>query len=167
MIMADRGPLAWAPVRLSTKHVEFDNSSLETEEQVYEAFTFTSKDGLTRVELDKNLIGIIGQGRFRLLANECAARGIELYCLGACIPGWTAHVERYEKTEGFGSHQFWNGLRVELELDGIIGCYPLVTPSSLPYSSWDGMSADWGCQLLPKRPIYDFLCASPELQGKK
>jgi ribonuclease HI len=133
---------------------------------VYEAFTFTSKDGLTRVERDKNLIGIISQGRFRLLANECAARGIELDCLGACIPGWTAHVERYEKTKGFGSHQFWNGLRVALELDGIIGCCPLVAPSSLPYSSWDGMSADWGCQLLPKRPIYDFLCASPELQQR-
>ena len=166
VIMADRSPLAWAPVRLSTEHVEFDNSSLETEEQVCEAFTFTSKDGLTRVERDKNLIGIIGQGRFRLLANECAARGIELDCLGACIPGWTAHVERYEKTKGFGSHQFWNGLRVALELDGIIGCCPLVAPSSLPYSSWDGMSADWGCQLLPKRPIYDFLCASPELQQR-
>ena len=166
VIMDDRGPLAWVPVRLSTEHVEFDTSSLETEEQVHEVFTFTSKDGLTRVERDKNLIGIIGQGRFRLLANECAARGIELDCLGACIPGWIAHVERYEKGKGFGSHQFWNGLRVELELDGVIGCCPLVAPSSLPYSSWDGMSADWGFQLQPKRPIYDFLCASPELQQR-
>ncbi len=83
---------------------------------------------MTRVERDKNLIGIIDQGRFRLLANlnECAARGIELDCHGACIPGWTAHVERYGKS--FGSHLFWIGLRVELELDGIIGCCPLVAP---------------------------------------
>jgi hypothetical protein len=42
VIMADRGPLAWATVRLSTEHVEFDTISLETEEQVQEAFTFTS-----------------------------------------------------------------------------------------------------------------------------
>jgi hypothetical protein len=28
------------------------------------------------------------------------------------------------------------------------------------------MSADWGCQLLPKRLIYDFLCAPPELQQR-
>jgi hypothetical protein len=131
---------------------------------VHEAFTFTSKDGLTRAERDKNLIGIIGQGRFRLLANECAARGIELDCLGRGLH--TANVERYEKSKGFGSHQFWNGLRVELDLDGIIGCCPLVAPSSLPYSAWDGMSTDWGCQLLPKRPIYDFLCAPPELQQR-
>jgi len=164
--MDDRGPLAWVPVQLSTGHVEFDISSLETEEQVHEAFTFTSKDGLTRVERDQNLVGIMGQGRFRLLANECAARGIELDILGACIPGWIAHVDRYEKSKGFGSHQFWNCLRVELELDGIIGCCPLVAPSSFPYSSWDGMSADWGYQLQPKRPIYDFLCAPPELQQR-
>jgi hypothetical protein len=104
--MADRGPLAWAPVRLSTEHVEFDTRSLETEEQVHETFTFTSRDGLTRDKSDKsdkNLIGIIGQGRFWLLANECASRGIKLDCLGACIPRWTAHVERHEKSPGLES----------------------------------------------------------------
>ena len=59
VIMDDRGPLAWVPVRLLTEHVEFDTSSLEMEEQVHGAFTFTSKDGMTRVERDKNLMGII------------------------------------------------------------------------------------------------------------
>jgi hypothetical protein len=44
VIMEGRGPLAWVPVRLSTEHVEFDTSSLETEERVHEAFAFTSMD---------------------------------------------------------------------------------------------------------------------------
>jgi hypothetical protein len=35
-VMADWSQLAWAPVLLSMEHVEFDTSSLETEEQVHE-----------------------------------------------------------------------------------------------------------------------------------
>ena len=58
-IMADRGPLAWAPVRLSTQHVEFDTCSMKTDVEVHGAFEIISKDGLTRIEKDKNLIGIV------------------------------------------------------------------------------------------------------------
>ncbi len=36
--------------------------------------------------------------------------------------------------------------------------------SSFAFSSWDGMSADWGYQLRPNRPVFDLLCASPEQQ---
>ena len=55
---------------------------------------------------------------------------------------------------------------VALDLDGIIGCCPLVTPSSFPYSSWDGESADWAYALLPNRLIFVLLCSSPEEQGR-
>ncbi len=53
-----------------------------------------------------------------------------------------------------------------LDLDSIIGCCPLVAPSSFPYSSWDGIQADWGYSLLPKLPIFVLLCSSPEEQGR-
>ncbi len=44
VILADRGPLAWAQVRLSTEHVEFDTCSMETDVQVHGAFEIISKD---------------------------------------------------------------------------------------------------------------------------
>ena len=53
VIMANWGPLAWTPVRLSTEHVEFDTCSMETDVQVHGAFEIISKDGLTRIEKDK------------------------------------------------------------------------------------------------------------------
>ena len=61
-------------------------------------------------------------------------------------------------------HQLWHGLRVALDSDGIIGCCPLVAPSSFMYSSWDGVSTDWGYQRQPSRPIFDLLRSSPEEQ---
>jgi hypothetical protein len=64
---------------------------------------------------------------------------------------------------GFDSQQFWHGLRIALNLDGVIGYCPLMAPSSFAFSSWDGMSADWGYQLRPNRPVFDLFCASPEL----
>ncbi len=48
--------------------------------------------------------------------------------------------------------------------DGIIGRCPLVAPSSFTYSSWDGVSTDWGYRLQPSRPIFDLLRSSPEEQ---
>jgi hypothetical protein len=53
-----------------------------------------------------------------------------------------------------------------LDLDGIIGCCPLVAPSSFPNSLWDGTLADWGYLLRPGRPVYDLVCASPEEQQR-
>ncbi len=60
VIMADRGPLAWDPVRLSTEHhdVEFDTCSMKTDVQEHGAFEIIIKDGLTRIEDDRNLIGL-------------------------------------------------------------------------------------------------------------
>jgi hypothetical protein len=75
--MADRGPLAWAPVRLSTEYVEFDTGIMETGVQVHGAFEIISKDGLTRIEKDRSPIGIVNQGRFKFLTDECTAGRID------------------------------------------------------------------------------------------
>ncbi len=77
--MADWGPLAWAPVRLSTEHVEFNTCSMETDVQVHWAFEIISKDGLTRIEKDRSLIGIVNQGRFKFLADEANRSRVPLY----------------------------------------------------------------------------------------
>jgi hypothetical protein len=59
MVPADRGPLAWAPIRLSVDNIEFDTSCLVTEVTMHGAFKLTTKDSLTRIERDDSLIGTI------------------------------------------------------------------------------------------------------------
>ena len=103
-------------------------------------------------------------GQLWFLEAECQARGIATEHLCNSIPGWIAHVEKHELKRGFGSHQFWHGLRVALDSDGVIGCCPLVAPSTFRYSSWDGVTTDWGYQLQPSRPVFDLLRSSPEEQ---
>ena len=129
----DRGPLSWAPVRLSVSNVQFDDSCLDAEVQVCAAYRLVTRDSCTKIERDGSLIGIVNQGRFRLLEAECQARGIATEHLCDSIPGWIAHVEKHER--GFVSHQFWHGLRVALVSDGIIGCCPLVARFSVRESS--------------------------------
>lgn len=126
----------------------------------------TAKDSVIRVESDGHLWALVNQGRFRLLAAECVSRNIELRFLCEGLPAWISHVEKHELSRGYLSHQFGHGLRVALDLDGIIGCCPLVAPSSFPCSSWDGVSADWGYALPSTRPIFVLLCSSPEEQGR-
>jgi hypothetical protein len=108
-------------------------------------------DSVTRIEQEGNLAGLISQGRFCLLEAECISRRIPIEYLCESIPEWIAHVEKVESTRGYGSHQFWNELRVALSLDSIVGCCPLMTPSSFPYASasWTGVSPDWGSQQRP------------------
>jgi hypothetical protein len=50
------------------------------------------------------------------------------------IPEGITYVEKHESKQGFGSHQFWHGLKAARDSDGIIGCCPLVAPSSFQYS---------------------------------
>ena len=137
MVPVDFGPLTWAPVRLSVDNIEFDTSSLGAAVRMHGTFTATTRDSVTRIEKNGSQIGTVNQGRFRFLEAECQARGIATEHLCDSIPGWIAHVEKHEVKRGFGSHQFWHGLRVALDSDGIIGCCPLVAPSSFMYSSWD------------------------------
>jgi hypothetical protein len=103
------------------------------------------------------LRALVSQGRFKFLAAECVERNIALEFLCEGIPVWVSHVEKHESSRGFLSHHFDHGLRVALDLDGIIGCCPLAAPSSFPYSSWDGVSADWGNLFLPNRKIFVLL----------
>jgi hypothetical protein len=48
----DRGPLSWAPVRLSEENIEFDTRCLETAEARHGDFRLMTKDSLTRIERD-------------------------------------------------------------------------------------------------------------------
>ena len=108
----DQGPLTWAPVRLSVSNVQFDDSCLDAEVQVCAAYRITTRDSCTKIERDGSLIGIVNQGRFRLLEAECHSRGIATEPhLCDSIPGWIAHVEKHER--GFGSHQFWHGVTTD------------------------------------------------------
>jgi hypothetical protein len=158
------GPLTWTPVRLSVSNVEFNESCLVAEVQMHGAFKATKKDSLIRIERGGSLIGIVNQGRFRLLEAEFQAREISTEYLCDSISTWIAHVEKHESKRGFGSHQFWHRLRVATDSDGIIGCCPLVAPSSFMYSLWDGITTDWGSQLQPSRPIYNLLWSTQEEQ---
>jgi len=164
--MADRGPLTWAPIQLSTERVVFDTSCLEGTSETHGGYVCTAKDSVVRIERDGHLRALVNQGRFKFLAAECVHRNIDIEFLCEGMPAWVSHVEKHESSRGYLSHQFGHGLRVALDLDGIIGCCPLVAPSSFPYSSWDGVSADWGYSLLPNRPIFVLLCSSPEEQGR-
>ncbi len=92
------------------------------------------------------------------------SRRIPIEYLCESIPEWNAHVEKVETARGFGSHHFWNELRVALSLDSIVGCCPPMPPSSFPYASWTGVSPDWGSQQRLSCPIFSLLCASTELQ---
>ncbi len=72
------------------------------------------------------------------------------------------HVEKHESQRPFGSSQFWHGIRVVLDADGIIGCCPLMAPSSFAYASWTGSSADWGSPDRSSRLIYSLLDTTPD-----
>ena len=75
-------------------------------------------------------MGIISQRRYRLLEAECVTRQIPVEYLCDYILEGIAYVEKHESKRGFGSHQFWHGLKIALDSDGIIGCCPLMAPSS-------------------------------------
>jgi hypothetical protein len=75
-----------------TQHVEFDIRSMETDVQVHEAFAIISKDGLTRIDKDRSLIGIINEGPFKLLADECTALRIDLEYLCVSMPEWMIQI---------------------------------------------------------------------------
>ncbi len=71
-------------------------------------------------EKDRSLIGIVNQGRFKFLADKCTEQRIDLEFLCVSMPERIAHLERHQGGRGFGSHQFWHGLRTALDLDGIL-----------------------------------------------
>ena len=94
--MADRGPLTWAPIQLSTERVVFDTSCLEAVSETQCGNGCTAKDSAIREESDGHLRALVNQGRFKLLAAECVRRNIELEFLCEGIPVWISNVEKHE-----------------------------------------------------------------------
>jgi len=162
--MADGGPLTWEPVRLSTDRVEFDSTCLGAEVEVHDGWTVTHQDSTTQIKGEGDLRVTVAQGRYRLLETECLSKRVPIEYLCESILEMAAHVEKYESQRPFGSRQFWHGIRVALNADGIIGCCPLMAPSSFAYASWTGTSADWGSPDRSSRLIYSLLDTTPELQ---
>ena len=111
MVETRRGPLAWEPVRLSTDNVFFDTNCLSREVQRHGAWTLSHQDGVTRIEGEGSLVGLLTHCRFRLLQEECLRRQIAIEYLCESISDWIACVEKVEPTRGPGSHQFWSELR--------------------------------------------------------
>ena len=74
----DRGPLAWAPVRLEAENVEFVTScprtTVETHGPGPRGCGKFYKDSLTRIEQEGRVMGIIIHSRYRLLEAECVIR---------------------------------------------------------------------------------------------
>jgi hypothetical protein len=126
--MADRGPISWASVRLSTDRIELNDDCLQPDVQSHGSFKITSRDGRSRIEREVQLVCILNQGRLWLLTDKCAPRGFNLEYVYDSIQGWAAYVELNEKSRGLGSHQFWHGLKTALNLNDIVGCCPLVAP---------------------------------------
>ncbi len=139
--MADSGLLTWEPVRFCTDHVEFDSSCLGAEVGVHDGGAVTHQDSATQLEGKGNLKGTITQCCYRLLETECLSKRVPIEYLCERILEMDAHVEKHESQWPFGSHQFWHGIGVALNADGIIGCCPLMAPCSFAYASWTGISA--------------------------
>ena len=94
----------------------FDKGCLETAAETHGVWEVTHKDSQTRIEREGRLMGIISQ---RLLEAECVTRQIPIEYLCDYITEGIAYVEKHESKRGFGSHQFWHGLKVALDSDGI------------------------------------------------
>ena len=61
--MADRDPLTWAPIQLSTQRVVFDTSCMESVSETHGGYVCTAKDSVIRVESDGRLKALVNQGR--------------------------------------------------------------------------------------------------------
>ena len=110
--------------------MSFDTSGLTRDTITSSEYVVVSRDSISRIEKDGLLLGTLNKSRFKLLAAECDERHIGLEFLCDSIPGWIASVEKLEQSRGICSHRFGAGLQAALEADGIIGCCPLVAPSS-------------------------------------
>ena len=158
----DVSPLTWEPVRLAVDRVEFawldDTAGTETLGQ----YTATTRDGLTRIQEGDKHVATVSQGRWGLLKSAYDARDV---C--AALPAWAAQVDKEETSKGVASAQFWHGVRAVLDAECVVGCNPLVAPSSFPVAirSWgtlEGWGHPWAAP--PSRVMYCLLTQSPEEQ---
>ena len=161
--IGDPDPLSWAAVRLSTDRVTFtfkDDSAQTTQVGPY---SVAIKDGLTYVKRDDGHAVTLNQGRWGLLSTTYDSQD-----LCAALPSWAAQVEKEESTRGVPSHQFWFHVRSVLKADGIVGCNPLVAPSSFPVAvrCW-GLVEGWGHSAPhPTRIMHCLLTLEPADQRK-
>ena len=152
---------------LSTERVEwcFEDETAGTD--TVGGYTIRTKDGLVRIVEGVRHIATVNQGRWRLLAGayddsrvgeEAQREFVESVC--AALPGWVAQVEKDESSRGVASAQFWHGVRIIVEAECVVGCNPLVAPSSFPVAvrCW-GMLEGWGYTSAshPSRVMYCML----------
>ena len=74
----------------------------------------------------------------------------------AALPGWIAQVEKEEASKGVPSAQFWKRIRMAFDLDCVIGCSPLVAPSSFQ-QVLKGRGEGWGTSHPPSSLVYNLL----------
>ena len=158
------GQFTWQPIHLSRDRVEFTNSEPEESVITCGEYTIRSKDNLSRIARGDESVVVITQSRLRLLISAFEASGVDAQEIYATIPNWIKEVEFAEASRGIASHQFWHGLQGALQADHIVGCCPLVAPSSFPSASPDGVYLCWGQGGLPVRPVYNFLSMDRSLQ---
>ena len=162
MVEPDGGPLTWSPVRLAVDKVEFIWTDTTAGSKEIGQYTVATKDGLTRVSLGSRHMATLSQGRWGILT---AAYDPEDVC--AALPAWVAQVEKDEATKGVATSQFWHGVRAALNAECIVGCNPLVAPSSFPialrcWGTLEGWGHSWA--IPPTRVVYNLLTQSPEEQ---
>ena len=110
------------------------------------------QQGLVGIVEGVRHIATVNQGRWHLLAGayddsgvgeEAQREYVESIC--AALLGWVAQVEKDKASRGVACAQFWHGVRVILDAECVVGCNPLVAPSSFPVAvrCW-GMLEGWG-----------------------
>jgi hypothetical protein len=124
---AGQGPLMWSPASPTRSKVDFHYTDHTAGVVEYGPYSVSTKDELVRIMEEDRHVGTIYQGGSSLLTVENDPEGT---C--ASLPGWIAQVEKEETLKGVPSAQFWNVLGASLAIDCIIGCSPLVAPSSFP-----------------------------------
>ena len=158
----DGGPLTWAPVQVTVDKVEFVWLDETAGTETCGEYTETTLDGLVRITEGDRHVATVAQGRWGLLKGAYDARDA---C--AVLPAWVAQVEKEEDTKGVASAQFWSGVHAVLNAECIVGCNPLVAPSSFPVAirSWgtlEGWGHPWAAS--PSRVVYCLLtqCAAEQ-----
>ena len=160
-VAPDGGPLTWKPAHLTRERVDFFFNDETAGSETFGPYTASTKDGLTRVTQYDQHITTLTQGRWGLLRGAYEAENV---C--AALHAWVAQIDREEASHGVASSQFWYQLRTVLEADCIVGCNPLVAPSSFPVAlrCW-GTLEGWGhSDPHPSRILYCLLTQSREEQ---
>ena len=98
-------------------------------------------------------------------ADLCQSNDPPAVCI--TLPAWAAQAEKDEATNGVATSQFWHSIWAVLDAECIVGCNPLIAPSSFPIAirCW-GTLEGWGhpWQAPQSRVVYNLLTQSAEEQ---